>query len=61
MRVASDMEGPPITWLRRFGNLSVSWGQLGSGTPLIIPVHPQVRPVVAVPDYEVSTKLAPFP
>lgn len=59
LQVASDMEGHPDNVAPAiYGNLSVSWGQLGEWHSLIIPVHPQVRPVVAVPDYEVSTKLA---
>lgn len=59
LQVASDMEGHPDNVAPAiYGNLSVSWGEMGNWKSLIIPVHPQVRPVVAVPDYEVSTKLA---
>ena len=59
LQVASDMEGHPDNVAPAiYGNLSISWGQLGQWQSLIIPVHPAVRPVVAVPDYEVSTKLA---
>lgn len=59
LQVASDMEGHPDNVAPAiYGNLSVSWGEMGNWKTLIIPVHPDVRPVVAVPDYEVSTKLA---
>ncbi|THD41198.1 MAG: homoserine kinase, partial [Rothia mucilaginosa] len=59
LQVASDMEGHPDNVAPAiYGNLSVSWGEMGNWKTLIIPVHPDVHPVVAVPDYEVSTKLA---
>ena len=59
LQVASDMEGHPDNVAPAiYGNLSVSWGEMGNWKTLIIPVHPEVHPVVAVPDYEVSTKLA---
>ena len=41
-----------------YGSLSISWGELGDWRSLVVPVHSAVVPIVAVPDYEVSTKLA---
>ena len=59
LTLATSIEGHPDNVAPAiYGNLSVSWGEMGNWKSLIIPVHPDVRPVVAVPDYEVSTKLA---
>lgn len=58
-QVASDMEGHPDNVAPSvFGSLSVSWGEPGDWHSLMVPVHRSVIPVVAVPDYEVSTRLA---
>ncbi|MDO5750763.1 MAG: homoserine kinase [Rothia sp. (in: high G+C Gram-positive bacteria)] len=59
LQVASDMEGHPDNVAPSlFGNASVSWGQPGAWRSANVPVHPSIIPVVAVPDYEVSTKQA---
>lgn len=58
-QIASDVEGHPDNVAPSvYGSLSISWGELGDWHSLIVPVHPTIVPVVAVPDYEVSTKLA---
>ena len=59
LQVASDLEGHPDNVAPSvYGSLSISWGELGNWRSLVVPVHPSVTPVVAVPDYEVSTRLA---
>ena len=61
LQVASDLEGHPDNVAPSvYGSLSISWGELGDWRSLIVPVHSAVIPIVAVPDYEVSTKLARF-
>ena len=59
LQVASDLEGHPDNVAPSvYGSLSISWGELGDWRSLVVPVHSAVVPIVAVPDYEVSTKLA---
>lgn len=58
-QLCSDMEGHPDNVAPSlFGNLVISWGETSNWEYLSIPVSADVTPVVAIPDYEVSTKMA---
>lgn len=63
LQVCSDLEGHPDNVAPSlFGGLAISWGEEHPEgqrwRSARVPVDPRVHPVVAVPDYEVSTRLA---
>ena len=59
LQVCSDMEGHPDNVAPSLlGNFVISWGTAADWHSLPVSVHPQILPVVAIPDYEVSTQRA---
>lgn len=59
LQICSGMEGHPDNVAPSlYGNLVISYGDSSGWHSLPVPVHPDVLPVVAVPDYEVPTKVA---
>lgn len=58
-QICSDMEGHPDNVAPSLlGYLTISWGSESHWESLPITVDPRILLVVAIPDYEVSTKLA---
>lgn len=59
LQVSAQMEGHPDNVAPSlYGGLTISWGQPGSWRSAAVEVHHDVVPVVAIPNYEVSTALA---
>lgn len=59
LQVAAQMEGHPDNVAPSlYGGLTISWGQPGTWRSAPVEVHHSVVPVVAIPNYEVSTALA---
>lgn len=59
LQICSGMEGHPDNVAPSlYGNLVVSYGDDSGWHSLPVPAHPDVLPVVAIPDYEVPTKVA---
>lgn len=59
LQICSGMEGHPDNVAPSlYGNLVISYGDSSGWHSLVVPVHPEVLPVVAIPDYEVPTKVA---
>lgn len=59
LQITSGMEGHPDNVAPSlYGNLVISYGDDSGWHSLPVPVHPEVLPVVAIPDYEVPTKVA---
>ena len=59
LQICSAMEGHPDNVAPSLlGNLVISYGDEQGWHSLSVPVHPDVLPVVAIPDYEVPTKVA---
>ena len=59
LQICSGMEGHPDNVAPSlYGQLVISYGDEAGWHSLPVPVHQQVMPVIAVPDYEVPTKVA---
>lgn len=59
LQVCSEIEGHPDNVAPAiFGSLALSWQDGDAFRTAIVRVHPAVVPIVAVPDYELSTELA---
>lgn len=59
LQVCAGMEGHPDNVAPSlYGGLTISWGEPGSWHSAPVAVHDDVVPVVAIPNYEVSTALA---
>lgn len=59
LQVCSLLEGHPDNVAPTLhGGLTVSFEQDGRFTSVAVPVHPDVVPVVAIPDFQVATSLA---
>lgn len=59
LQVCSRLEGHPDNVAPTlYGGLTVSFEGAGRFTSVAVPVHPDVVPVVAIPDFEVATSLA---
>lgn len=56
LTICSDMEGHPDNVAPCLdGNFALSYGELGQWYTLNVAVHEEIFPVVAIPEYEVST------
>lgn len=59
LQICSGMEGHPDNVAPSlYGNLVISYGDNEGWHSLPVAVHPDIKPVVAIPDYEVPTKVA---
>lgn len=59
LQICSGMEGHPDNVAPSlYGNVVVSYGDAAGWHSLPIPAQAQVLPVIAIPDYEVPTKIA---
>ncbi|MDO5618389.1 homoserine kinase [Kocuria sp.] len=59
LQVCAGLEGHPDNVAPSlYGGLTISWGEPGHWHSAPVAVHPDVVPVVAIPNYEVSTALA---
>lgn len=59
LQVAASLEGHPDNVAPSlYGGLTISWGEPGQWESAPVEVHDDVVPVVAIPNYEVSTALA---
>ncbi|QRZ62559.1 homoserine kinase [Rothia sp. ZJ932] len=59
LQICSGMEGHPDNVAPSlYGNLVISYGDEEGWHSLPVAVHERIKPVVAVPDYEVPTKVA---
>lgn len=59
LQVAAAMEGHPDNVAPSlYGGLVISWSEAGGWRSAPVPVHEDVVPVVAIPDFEVPTSLA---
>lgn len=59
LQICSGMEGHPDNVAPSlFGHVVISYGDDSGWHSLPVPAHPEVLPVIAVPDYEVPTRVA---
>ncbi|MDY6051751.1 MAG: homoserine kinase [Rothia sp. (in: high G+C Gram-positive bacteria)] len=59
LQVCSGLEGHPDNVAPSlYGQVVISYGDESGWHSLPVPAHPEVLPVIAIPDYEVPTKVA---